>query len=194
MYQKKIFLKDLDHVRHFVEMTTKYDRLKINLVSDIVDIYGRFANNARIKHIGALVLVPVHQVVSVNQRTDVDIRRVVAEHFGEEIAVGDGRVADDQLVRELHFNFGFRLARGFRGLSGRFRFGSGDLRVFRQRRHPGHQQDGGKHHAQDSLQLVHVDQTLSSFNVIKQYAQAIPQGMALRRVSGKISRSSRRRG
>ena len=38
MYQKKIFLKDLDHVKRFVEMTTKYDRLKINLVSDIYTI------------------------------------------------------------------------------------------------------------------------------------------------------------
>ena len=33
MYQKKIFLKDLDHVKHFVEMTAKYDKLIIGIVS-----------------------------------------------------------------------------------------------------------------------------------------------------------------
>ena len=38
MYQRKIFLKDLDHVKHFVEMTAKYDKLKINLISDIYTI------------------------------------------------------------------------------------------------------------------------------------------------------------
>ena len=38
MYQKKIFLKDLDHVKHFVEMTAKYDKLKINLISGIYTI------------------------------------------------------------------------------------------------------------------------------------------------------------
>ena len=38
MYQKKIFLKDLEYVKHFVEMTTKYDQLKINLISDIYTI------------------------------------------------------------------------------------------------------------------------------------------------------------
>ena len=38
MYQKKIFLKDLDYVKSFVEMTAKYDKLKINLISDIYTI------------------------------------------------------------------------------------------------------------------------------------------------------------
>jgi len=38
MYQKKIFLKDLDDVKNFVEMTAKYDKLKINLISDIYTI------------------------------------------------------------------------------------------------------------------------------------------------------------
>ena len=38
MYQKKIFLKDLDHVKHFVEMTAKYDQLKITATSDIYTI------------------------------------------------------------------------------------------------------------------------------------------------------------
>ena len=38
MYQKQIFLKDLDDVKHFVEMTAKYEKLKINLISDIYTI------------------------------------------------------------------------------------------------------------------------------------------------------------
>ena len=38
MYQTKIFLKDLSHVKDLVEMTAKYDKLKINLISDIYTI------------------------------------------------------------------------------------------------------------------------------------------------------------
>ncbi len=38
MYRTKIFLKDLEHVKQLVEMTTKYDTLKINLISDIYTI------------------------------------------------------------------------------------------------------------------------------------------------------------
>ena len=38
MYRKQIFLKDLDDVKHFVEMTAKYEKLKINLISDIYTI------------------------------------------------------------------------------------------------------------------------------------------------------------
>ena len=38
MYKTKIFLKDLSHVKEFVEMTAKYDKLKINLISDIYTI------------------------------------------------------------------------------------------------------------------------------------------------------------
>ena len=38
MYRKQIFLKDLDEVKHFVEMTAKYEKLKINLISDIYTI------------------------------------------------------------------------------------------------------------------------------------------------------------
>ena len=38
MYTETIFLKDLAHVKEFVAMTAKYDRLKINLISDIYTI------------------------------------------------------------------------------------------------------------------------------------------------------------
>lgn len=38
MHQTKIFLQNLDHVKRFVEMTAKYDKLKINLISDIYTI------------------------------------------------------------------------------------------------------------------------------------------------------------
>ena len=38
MYRKQIFLKDLDEVKHFVEMTAKYEKLKINLISGIYTI------------------------------------------------------------------------------------------------------------------------------------------------------------
>lgn len=38
MYRTKIFLKDLTSVKHFAAMTAKYDKLKINLISDIYTI------------------------------------------------------------------------------------------------------------------------------------------------------------
>ena len=38
MYSAKIFLKDLTHVKQFAAMTAKYDKLKINLISDIYTI------------------------------------------------------------------------------------------------------------------------------------------------------------
>lgn len=38
MYAAKIFLKDLTNVKQFAAMTAKYDKLKINLISDIYTI------------------------------------------------------------------------------------------------------------------------------------------------------------
>ena len=38
MYSARIFLRDLTNVKHFVAMTAKYDKLKINLISDIYTI------------------------------------------------------------------------------------------------------------------------------------------------------------
>ncbi len=38
MYKTEIFLNDLAQVKKFVDMTTKYSDLKINLVSDIYTI------------------------------------------------------------------------------------------------------------------------------------------------------------
>ncbi len=38
MYQTTILLRDIDHVKRFVEMTSRYDKLKINLISDIYTI------------------------------------------------------------------------------------------------------------------------------------------------------------
>ncbi len=38
MYTTKIFLRDLDCVKQFAAMTAKYDKLKINLISDIYTI------------------------------------------------------------------------------------------------------------------------------------------------------------
>lgn len=38
MYTTRIFLRDLTNVKHFAAMTAKYDKLKINLVSDIYTI------------------------------------------------------------------------------------------------------------------------------------------------------------
>lgn len=35
MYSKEIFLNDLEHVKQFVAVTSKYDKLPINLVSGI---------------------------------------------------------------------------------------------------------------------------------------------------------------
>ncbi len=38
MYTTKIFLRDLTHVKQFAAATAKYDKLKINLISDIYTI------------------------------------------------------------------------------------------------------------------------------------------------------------
>lgn len=38
MYTTRIFLQDLSYVKHFAAMTAKYDKLKINLISDIYTI------------------------------------------------------------------------------------------------------------------------------------------------------------
>ena len=38
MYRTKIFLKDLTNVKQFAAMTAKYDKLRINLISDIYTI------------------------------------------------------------------------------------------------------------------------------------------------------------
>ena len=38
MYSTKIFLRDINNVKHFAAMTAKYDKLKINLISDIYTI------------------------------------------------------------------------------------------------------------------------------------------------------------
>lgn len=38
MYTARIFLRDLTNVKHFAAMTAKYDKLKINLISDIYTI------------------------------------------------------------------------------------------------------------------------------------------------------------
>ncbi len=38
MYTTTIFLKDITNVKQFAAMTAKYDKLKINLISDIYTI------------------------------------------------------------------------------------------------------------------------------------------------------------
>ena len=38
MYSTKIFLQDINNVKKFAAMTAKYDKLKINLISDISTI------------------------------------------------------------------------------------------------------------------------------------------------------------
>ncbi len=38
MYRTKIFLHDIVNVKNFAAMTAKYDKLKINLISDIYTI------------------------------------------------------------------------------------------------------------------------------------------------------------
>lgn len=38
MYATRIFLQDLSKVKQFAAMTAKYDKLKINLISDIYTI------------------------------------------------------------------------------------------------------------------------------------------------------------
>ena len=109
--------------------------------------------------------IPVDQVISVNQRADVDIRGIIAKHFGEEIAFGNRRMGDDQLIRKLDFLL--RLLCG-------------------SQRQAGQQHNGRQQHAQDFLQLVHVNQTLSN---ILGTSSGIPAGL-----SADISQSSRPHG
>ena len=62
-------------------------------------------NDGGVDHIHALGLIPVHQVVAVDQRAHVDIRSVVADHFGKEVALHHGGVADQEFVGIDDFDF-----------------------------------------------------------------------------------------
>ena len=52
-----------------------------------------------VDNIYPLALVPVHQVVSVNQRAYVNVRRIVSEHFREEVTLHHGGMAYLQFFR-----------------------------------------------------------------------------------------------
>ena len=45
-----------------------------------------------------------------DQGAHVNVGRVIAEHFREEISLGDGGMAHDQLLRKHHFFFSGRLS------------------------------------------------------------------------------------
>ena len=66
-----------------------------------------FRHYRRVKHIHALVLVPVHQVVSVDQRAHVDVRSVVTEHLGEEVPLHHRRMTYSQFIRVFNRVFFF---------------------------------------------------------------------------------------
>ena len=126
------------------------DEHVVGLVPDFVHRDLVFGDHAGIHHVGALVLVPVHQVVAVDQGADVDVRGIVAEQFGKEVALGDRGMADDQFLRE------FNIRRGF----GRFRFSFSHFRFIRQGKHRRLEEQESQQQAQDFLQLVHDDQIL----------------------------------
>ena len=75
----------------------------IGLVSQVIFHDQHVFHHGFIDQINALVLVPVHQVVSVDQGSYVDIRRIVAEHLRKEVALGNRRMAYNQLIRVLNF-------------------------------------------------------------------------------------------
>ena len=58
--------------------------------------HAGFRNHGGVKDIHALVLIPVDQVIAVNQGTHVDIRCVVAKHLRKEIAAHFGGMTDNQ--------------------------------------------------------------------------------------------------
>ena len=92
-----------------------------------------------------------------DQGADVDIRRVVAEQLGKEVALGDRGMSDDQFFRECYFFLSLRH-------SGFIRFGG--FFAFRQRRQRrGGQEKQGKEQAQELLQFVHVNQILPSYSI-----------------------------
>ena len=69
----------------------------VGVVAHFVNLHrsDRF-HNAGIEYVGTLVLVPVHQVVSVDQGADVDISSIVAEQLGKEVALGYCGMSDNQ--------------------------------------------------------------------------------------------------
>ena len=71
----------------------------IRLIPDLVLHHQNAFHDGFVDQVDALVLVPVDQVIAMNQGSYVDIGGIVAEHLGKEIALGDGRMADSQLVR-----------------------------------------------------------------------------------------------
>ena len=124
----------------------------ISLVAEIVPARVVIDHDAGVHHVHALVLVPVDQVIAVDQRTHVDIGGVVAEELSEEVALGDRGMPDDQFFREFDLFLG-----GFRFRSRFF------LRQSQQGRLGQEQQ--GKQQAQEFLQFVHVDQILPSYSI-----------------------------
>ena len=155
-----------------------------DFVSILIQLNPILFHDAGVDHIGTLILVPVDQVVAVDQGADVDIGRVVAEQLGKEVALGDRGVSDDQFFRE----FRFVLSLGCRGF-----FRVSKVVALRQRRQGrGSQEKQGKEQAQEFLQFGHVDQILPSYSIRWFYpilwAPAAPAHIISASV---ISRSSR---
>ena len=56
-----------------------------------------------VNDIGGLILIPVNQVIAVEEGTHINICSIVAEHLGEEVTPQLGGVADNQLLGERLF-------------------------------------------------------------------------------------------
>ena len=65
---------------------------EIGPVSDLIFSNHDTFHNGLINQVYTLVLIPVDQVVAVNQGAHIDISRIIAEHLCKEIALGDGGV------------------------------------------------------------------------------------------------------
>ena len=80
---------------------------EVGFVPYVVLDHHRVFHHGFVDQIDALVLIPVHQVVSVNQRPHINVGRVVSEHLRKEIALRDGCMPDSQLIRIFDFRRGF---------------------------------------------------------------------------------------
>ena len=107
MYKTRIFLHDLANVKQFAAMTAKYDKLKINLVSDIytidarkisVDALGRYFPNTPM----LAAIVKVSRIMSDEAFLD-DMKGSFKHKFAKKPEVIEGNMkALEIALKEVH--------------------------------------------------------------------------------------------
>ena len=78
------------------------ERQKVRSVAHFVFHHQHVLHDGFVDQVHALVLIPVDKVIAVQQRAHVDVRRVVAEHLGKKVALGDRGMPHAQLVGKLN--------------------------------------------------------------------------------------------